>query len=194
MKHYRHAWHKGGKMSRYGSEGKYNSLRDDYMTPESIYKPLLEVLGRDKYDIDVCSTRPNIPANINYTKNENGLLKPWSGLCFCNPPWKYAPAWIKKGASEIQKQITGNTEVVFVIPSNRMETAYMQEHILNNPNCVWFIIPQKQGFIIPEKENEPPIPSVGVAVAIMSQDAEKIKQKLQAQNPFKTSYFIGQRQ
>ncbi len=181
-------------MSRYGEDNKYKALRDDYMTPESIYKPLLNLFNRDKFDIDVCSTKPNIPANINYTKNENGLLQTWSGLCFCNPPWNQTPKWVKKGFTEVQNQITGNTEVVYVIPSNRMETGYMQDYVINNPNCVWCIIPQKQGFIIPGSEDVPPIPSVGVAVAILSQRPAEIKKMLNTQNPFKTSYFTGKNQ
>jgi len=77
---------KRGIGGRYGGEEHYKSGRDDYMTPPDIYGSLLELFNRNKFDIDVCCTKENIPANIHYTKNENGLLQKWSGLCFCNPP------------------------------------------------------------------------------------------------------------
>lgn len=177
-----------GISGRYGGEEKYNSGRDDYMTPPDIYEPILKLFDRDKFDIDVCCTKRNIPANIHYTKNENGLLQTWSGLCFCNPPWNKTPQWIKKG---FQESINPDTHICYVIPSNRFETGYMQEYITNNPNAVWFILPQKRGFIIPGQEDIPPVPSVGVAVAIISKDARKLQNKINNENLFKTTAFIG---
>ena len=79
-----------------------------------------------------------------------------------------------------------------MIPSNRFETGYMQEYILNNPKCVWLIVPNKQGFIIPGEEDKPPIPSVGVAVAIMSYRAEILQKMINDRNIYGTTAFIGQ--
>lgn len=181
-------------MTRYGNNEKYNSVRDDYKTPEDIYKPLLDIFGRQEFDIDVCCTEPNIPANINYTKSENGLLQNWSGLCFCNPPWKETPKWIKKGLKTINETLDAIKpvcEIVYVMPANRMETAYMQECVVNNPYCVWMILPGKRGFIIPGEENTPPVPSVGVAVAIMTNRPLWLWDKLNKERPFNTSAFCG---
>lgn len=179
---------KRGIGGRYGGEEKYNSGRDDYMTPPDIYEPILRLFDKDKFDIDVCCTQKNIPANIYYTKSENGLLQKWSGICFCNPPWNKTPYWIKKG---FQESINPNTHICYVIPSNRFETTYMQDYITNNPNAVWLILPQKRGFIIPGQENVPPIPSVGVAIAIISKDAKMLQEKINNENIFKTTAFIG---
>jgi len=176
-------------MSRYGNSSKYESIREDYMTPPALYKPLLELFGRTEFDIDVCCTKENIPANIRYTKNENGLLQPWSGLSFCNPPWKKTPAWIKKGFEESKDP---NNEICFVIPSGRFETEYMQSCIINNPNALWLIVPGKQGFIIPGQEDEPPVPSVGSAIAIMSHRAKEFQYRLNWDNPYNTTVFSGE--
>lgn len=174
--------------SRYGNDTKYNSGRDDYMTPPDIYKPLLELFKRDKFDIDVCCTKENIPANIHYTKQQNGLLQKWSGLCFCNPPWNKTPYWIKKGFQESDHP---DTHICFIIPSNRFETSYMQDYIINNPNALWLILPQKRGFIIPGQEDIPPVPSVGVAVAIMSRNAKELQKQINYTNLFKATAFMG---
>lgn len=175
-------------MSRYGNDSKYNSLREDYKTPEDIYRPLLDLFNRNKFDIDVCCTEDNIPANIRYTQKENGLLQEWSGLCFCNLPWKKTPAWVKKGFEEHKKN---KCEICFVIPSNRFETGYMQDCIVNNPHATFFILPQKRGFIIPGQEDIPPLPSVGVAIAIISHRARELQYSLNYFCEFKTTSFSG---
>jgi hypothetical protein len=179
---------KRGIGGRYGGDEHYKSGRDDYMTPPDIYGPLLKLFNREKFDIDVCCTKENIPANIHYTKNENGLLQKWSGLCFCNPPWNKTPKWINKGFHE---SVNPDTHICFVIPSNRFETGYMQDHIMNNPNALWLILPQKRGFIIPGQEDQKPIPSVGVAIAIMSPDAKKLQKEINNKNLFNATAFIG---
>lgn len=177
-----------GIGGRYGGDEHYKSGRDDYMTPLDIYKPLLSLFKTDKFDIDVCCTKENIPANIHYTKNENGLLQKWSGLCFCNPPWNRTPHWLKKGFHESSNP---DTHICFVIPSNRFETNYMQDYIINNPNALWLILPKKRGFIIPGQEDKEPIPSVGVAIAIMSHAAKKLQKEINDTNLFKATAFIG---
>lgn len=175
-------------MSRYGDASKYNSIREDYMTTPAIYQPLLDLFGRKMFDVDVCCTKDNIPANIRYTKNENGLLQPWSGLSFCNPPWKYTRYWVNKGYKESQDP---KNEVCFVIPSGRFETDFMQKCIINNPHALWLILPGKQGFIIPGQESEPPVPSVGTAIAVLSYRAKELQYMLNFSNPYKTTVFSG---
>ncbi len=177
-----------GIGGRYGGDEHYNSGRDDYMTPPDIYQPLLTLFKKEKFDIDVCCTKENIPANIHYTKSENGLLQKWIGLCFCNPPWNKTPHWLKKGFQESSRK---NTHVCFVIPSNRFETNYMQECIINNPNALWLILPKKRGFIIPGQEDKEPIPSVGVAIAIMSTEAKRLQEEINNANLFNATAFIG---
>lgn len=177
-----------GIGGRYGGDEHYKSGRDDYMTPPDIFEPLLELFQKDKFDIDVCCTKENIPANIHYTKTENGLLQKWSGLCFCNPPWNQTPKWVTKGFKESTNL---DTHICLVIPSNRFETGYMQDYIINNPNALWLILPQKRGFIIPGQEDVPPIPSVGVAIAIMSPKAKKLQKEINDRNLFKATAFIG---
>ena len=177
------------KTTRYGSGVKYGSNRDDYMTPPEIYEPILKLFNKNKFDIDVCCTQNNIPAWNHYTKEDNGLLKSWSGLCFCNPPWNKAQDWIKKGAKEMN--CYSAPTVCYVLPANRFETGYMQKFILNNEEVAWLVLPNKQGFIIPGQEHVPPIPSVGVLIAVMSKHAEDIREDMNDRNIFKTTAYRG---
>lgn len=179
---------KKGIGGRYGGDDHYKSGRDDYMTPPELYVPFLKLFNKEKFDIDVCCTQKNIPANIHYTKNENGLLQKWSGFCFCNCPWQKTPAWIKKGYLEASDP---NTHICYIMPANRFETDYMQKYFIKNKNALWAILPQKRGFIIPGKENEVPIPSVGVAIGIMSQEAENLQKIINENNLFNAVAILG---
>ena len=62
-------WNEGGK--------------DEWLTPPSI----LSALG--SFDLDPCSpvNRPWPTAAMHYTWKDNGLLKPWEGRVWCNPPY-----------------------------------------------------------------------------------------------------------
>ena len=68
--------------SRYSNADHYKALRDDYKTPPHIYEPILKYFKMNKFDIDVCCTDKNIPAEKYYTKEDDGLAQKWKGLCF----------------------------------------------------------------------------------------------------------------
>src|ERR1700748_1958404 len=57
---------------------------DDWFTPCD----MLDALG-ERYDLDPCSPGPGhwVPADRIYTKNDDGLAKPWTGFVFMNPPF-----------------------------------------------------------------------------------------------------------
>jgi hypothetical protein len=57
--------------------------KDEWLTPPYIVKALGE------FDLDPCSpiTRPWETAKNHFTELDNGLLLPWSGRIWCNPPY-----------------------------------------------------------------------------------------------------------
>lgn len=57
---------------------------DDWYTPPEIF----DALGLT-FDLDPCSPGPGhwVPARRVYTKDDDGLSKPWDGLVFMNPPF-----------------------------------------------------------------------------------------------------------
>jgi hypothetical protein len=57
---------------------------DEWYTPPEIFT----ALGL-RFDLDPCSPGPShwVPATRVYTKAQDGLSKPWSGLVFMNPPF-----------------------------------------------------------------------------------------------------------
>jgi hypothetical protein len=60
-------------------------LTSEWRTPPSTFNPL----GLE-FDLDPCSPLDGpdfVPARKKYTINDNGLLQPWFGLAFVNPPF-----------------------------------------------------------------------------------------------------------
>jgi hypothetical protein len=57
---------------------------DEWYTPPEIFTAL-----RLEFDLDPCSPGPGhwVPARKIYTQADDGLMQPWCGLVFCNPPY-----------------------------------------------------------------------------------------------------------
>lgn len=69
-----------------GSHQSAKSETDTWFTPPDV----LEALGgADSFDLDPCShiDRPWPTARQHYTVEDNGLLLPWFGRVWCNPPY-----------------------------------------------------------------------------------------------------------
>jgi hypothetical protein len=76
-------------------ESTHNESKEWY-TPREIFN----AIGL-QFDLDPCSPGANIvpwvPADIHYTIKEDGLILPWIGNVFMNPPYgSDTPAWFKR--------------------------------------------------------------------------------------------------
>ena len=76
----------------------YTNGSPEWYTPPHIIEAVEEVLGT--IDLDPCSNsmeNPNVPATRHYTQEDNGLLHPWRGRIFLNPPFNTEiKMWIEK--------------------------------------------------------------------------------------------------
>lgn len=171
----------------------YESQRDDYMTPPDIYKPLLELAQREKFDIDVCCSEKNIPAVKHLLANEtNGLYEDWRGVCFMNPPFNKAKDWVTKAYME--RPLLDGTVIYAVLPADRLETKYMQECVLNNEFCLFAFLPGKQGFYVPGDIFGECIPSQKIMIVIFSRShivLGNIAMAWQDKKLFNTQIFMG---
>jgi hypothetical protein len=71
-----------------------NGTSDDYYTPPFIFEAL-----NLEFDMDVCAPAtgvPWIPAKRSVSVIEDGLITPWDGLVWCNPPFSNISPWIDK--------------------------------------------------------------------------------------------------
>ena len=67
--------------------------KDEWLTPPEI----VEALG--PFDLDPCApiVRPWPTAGLHYTKEDDGLYRPWIGRVWCNPPYGTETGkWLKR--------------------------------------------------------------------------------------------------
>lgn len=69
-----------------GAHHKPVMLKDEWLTPPEVIDA---VGGPQSFDLDPCAplTRPWDMAKAHYTITDNGLLKPWFGRVWFNPPY-----------------------------------------------------------------------------------------------------------
>lgn len=71
----------------------------EWYTPPNLLEQIYQVM---EIDLDPASpVVPNVKAKNHYTKKENGLLHPWTGNIFLNPPYgREIIPWIHKLCNE----------------------------------------------------------------------------------------------
>ena len=102
-------------------------LKDEWLTPPEIIKSLGE------FDLDPCApiNRPWDMANSHYTIEDNGLVQPWFGRVWLNPPYGLEAAkWLDRLADH------GNgIALIFA----RTETRMFFDHVWGRADAVLFI-------------------------------------------------------
>lgn len=81
------------ERSGIGSHQSARMLNDEWLTPPE----LLARLG--VFDLDPCApiARPWETAARHYTVNDNGLMQPWAGRVWLNPPYgREAATWLRR--------------------------------------------------------------------------------------------------
>lgn len=79
------------------------------------------------FDLDVAAAPHNAKCDAYYTQESNGLLLPWLGSVWCNPPYSDCGAWVRKAwASWVAGEAT---RIVMLLPANRTEQGFWQEDV-----------------------------------------------------------------
>lgn len=104
----------------------FSSQSAEWYTPQTVIKRVREVFG-GSIDLDPCSnskTEPNVPARSYYTKQDDGLSKPWTGKVYMNPPYgSEIGKWVAKLLSEYE--VGKVTEAIGLVPA-RTETKWFK--------------------------------------------------------------------
>lgn len=110
-----------------GGHHSHRMGKDEWLTPPEI----LTALG--DFDLDPCSpvNRPWPTAAKHYTAHDNGLLLPWEGRVWCNPPYgRETGRWLARCAEH------GNaTALIFA----RTETSDWVEHVWKKAHSILFL-------------------------------------------------------
>ena len=106
------------------TKGIFSSRTDEWSTPQDLFDVLNE---KYHFDLDPCADTFNHKCELYYTKEEDGLKRPWEGHnVYCNPPYgREIGKWVQRGYEQSKLP---NTSVVMLLPA-RTDTKWFHEFI-----------------------------------------------------------------
>lgn len=100
--------------------GMFSSKTDLWETPQDFFD-LLD--AEFHFETDVCATPENAKCPVYYTREQDGLLQEWTGVCWCNPPYgREIGKWVEKAAKS-------SATVVMLLPA-RTDTKWFHQWVL----------------------------------------------------------------
>jgi len=97
---------------------------DDRRTPLDLLDECRRLAGVPTFDLDVAANAENAKAPYYINATDDGLVKPWRGRVWCNPPYSNIRQWVDKAWAE---WCEGRVEVIaMLLPANRTEQAWWQ--------------------------------------------------------------------
>ena len=99
----------------------FSSATDLWSTPQDLFDKLDREFG---FTLDVCATTENAKCTRFYTKAEDGLAQPWTGVCWMNPPYgRTIGNWMAKA----RKAAKSGATVVALVPA-RTDTRWWHDY------------------------------------------------------------------
>lgn len=100
----------------------FSSKKQDWETPQDLFDKLENEFG---FDLDVCATSNNAKCNQYIDKYGDGLMTPWMGTCWMNPPYgREIIHWVKKAHEEAKRGVI----TVALLPA-RTDTRWFHNYI-----------------------------------------------------------------
>lgn len=101
----------------------FSSASSEWITPQSFFDKYNSIYH---FTLDVCATAENAKCEKYFTKEQDGLLQEWTGVCWMNPVYgREIGLWMKKA---YESALEGAT-VVCLIPS-RTDTIWFQDYAM----------------------------------------------------------------
>lgn len=106
----------------------FSSATDNWSTPQDFFDKLNDEFH---FTLDVCADETNHKCEHYYTKEIDGLSRPWIGTVWCNPPYgRKISEWVRR--AYISSHI-GSATVVMLLPA-RTDTRWFHDYIYNKSN------------------------------------------------------------
>lgn len=103
----------------------FSSRSNEWATPQSFFDRLNEEF---RFDLDPCCTTESAKCSTFYTEADDGLVKPWFGTVFVNPPYgRGIGKWVKRCYDMAQDGCT----VVLLMPV-RSDTPYWHDYVMRS--------------------------------------------------------------
>ena len=113
----------------------FSSNTGDWYTPPEIVEAVRELFD-GRIDLDPCSNSheaPNVPALVHFTREDDGLSRPWSGRVYLNPPYgKGIGPWIEKVREEYE---AGRVTAAVVLVKAATDTRWFRVLSERYPRC-----------------------------------------------------------
>lgn len=101
----------------------FSSKTDLWATPQDFFE---KYNNKFLFTLDVCANKDNAKCVSYYTKEDDGLSQPWTGVCWMNPPYgREIGKWMKKAH---ESSLLGAT-VVCLVPA-RTDTAWWHDYAM----------------------------------------------------------------
>lgn len=95
----------------------------EWATPQDFFDALNIEFG---FELDVCATPSNAKCERYFTKEDDGLVQQWAGICWCNPPYgREIKFWVEKAMLSAQE---GVATVVCLVPA-RTDTNWWHDYV-----------------------------------------------------------------
>lgn len=102
----------------------FSSKTDLWATPQDFFDELDAEFG---FSLDVCALPENAKCERYYTPEMDGLIQPWTGRVWCNPPYgREIARWVERGYQSIA---TGAADVVVMLLPARTDTQWFHKYI-----------------------------------------------------------------
>lgn len=101
----------------------FSSQSDMWETPQDLFDKLNDEFH---FNLDVCATVDNAKCATFYNPEQDGLIQPWYGNCWCNPPYgRQVGKWVKKA---YDTAYVDRNLVVMLLPA-RTDTSWFHDYI-----------------------------------------------------------------
>ena len=147
---------------------------DEWYTPSHIIESARVVLGA--IDLDPASNpiaQERVRATQFFTKHDNGLLHPWHGRIFCNPPYSY-PLIRQFVEKLVAEHAAGNVSAAILLTNSQTSAAWFNEaSLVASRVCL------PTGRIRFHRPNGElgPSPKQGQAIFFFGSDADRFEQE-----------------
>lgn len=105
---------------------------DHWATPPAFVAQLEARYGA--FQLDPCATRATAKAPRFYTPRQNGLLRPWDGRVFLNPPYSEVLPWVERAARLTRR---GRCPLVIALLPPCVDTGWWHDWVLPYAQILW---------------------------------------------------------
>lgn len=103
----------------------FSSATDEWETPQTLFDEWYERVGG--FTLDPCATPLNAKCNRYFTTEDDGLIQPWFGTVWMNPPYGRE---IGKSMKKAYEEAQTNADLIVSLVPARTDTAWWHDYAM----------------------------------------------------------------